>query len=234
MIFQEIDFLRFFSIFIGQGVLALIFLLIAIRILGRNRSRLSLIISSFYILESIAFVLNIIYFPIKINPLASILYLATIYLISFAPILLVLFSITLYRSEKAVKSKAYQKYIIMYGIVLFILLIIPGSFEFGENTGWRPQLSWFLLIGLYSLVTIGVLIPMIKLMKRISAHFNDKKLRKKWNYFQYGFYGIAISYYGLVLYSTWRNPIFQIIYPIFTILLIPAGYLLYLGLGKKI
>jgi hypothetical protein len=150
---------------------------------------------------------------------------------TFSPIFLLSFLYLLY----PVGNKYYYHKIsiTVYGLFLFILLIIPGSFEISGNTEWRPEISWFFLISLYILFTGFIFIPFFVRMEKISRKFKDDKLKKRWIYFKLGFYGIMMSFYGLILYSKWRNPIFQVIYPVLTIFLIPAGYLLYLGIGKR-
>lgn len=231
MLFIEVNFLRFVSIFIGQGSLAIFFILISYQLLERSQSSENIILSLFYILESSSFVLNIIFFFVRSNPVTTILCFIAIYLMTFSPILLLSFLYFLYPIGN---KYCYHKIsIIVYGIFLFILLIIPGSFEISENTEWRPEISWFFLISLYILFTGFIFIPFIIRMEKISGKFKDYNLKKRWIYFKLGFYGIMMSFYGLILYSKWRNPIFQVIYPLLTFLLIPAGYLLYLGIAKR-
>ncbi|MCK4686876.1 MAG: hypothetical protein KAT66_02005, partial [Candidatus Lokiarchaeota archaeon] len=64
MLLQGNDFARILTIYLTQLIFSGIFLIIAYKILKRNRNRLTLTLSGFYFSLSIGFILNAVYLPL--------------------------------------------------------------------------------------------------------------------------------------------------------------------------
>jgi hypothetical protein len=53
-------------------------------------------------------------------------------------------------------------------------------------------------------------------------------------FFFIGIFGILIAFYGLILYNTWYESLYRLIWPIVSLLTIPSGYLIYYGIGRDL
>ena len=230
MILQEIEWTRIFLIVIIQFVSGVFFLWLAYKILKRNKSRLTIILSSFYISVAIGLILNVIYLPLKI----SILYAIMFFLFSFGQIFLVIFLINLNKMGGEFSLKKDLIVIFSYAFILFLLLNFPGGITINEDTNWKPVFSWAFLISSYMFYTCFINIPTIILTIKIYKKFEDKNLKKKLKFFFIGINGFLCVYYGTLLYVTWDDPLFRAIWSVLSLIVIPLGFLIYYGIGKDL
>ena len=234
MIFQETEWTRFFLIVIIQSFICVLFLSLAHKILRRNQNRLTLILSGFYISEALGLIMNIIYYPLKINPLVYILHFITCFFIGFGQIFLVIFLLNLFKLDKDFNMKKHVIIISSYAISIFLLLIFPGGITINENTNWRPVFSWTFLVSLYIFFTCFIIIPTIILSIEIYKKFENKNLKRKLKLFFLGINGTFFAYYGSLLYNTWDDPLFRAIWSVLSLIIIPSGLLIYYGIGKDL
>jgi len=235
LIIESNDLGRLLAIYVAQLVLSAIFLILAYKILKRNINRLTIILSGFYISSALAFILNAIYLPIRLNPIVYVLYFTAAYLILFSPIFLVLFNINLLKLDTEFTLKKQYIIIFSYGIAVFILLNYPGGITINEGTNWTPDLSWDFLIIIYIFGLCVIVLPFILLFLKLYKKFEDKKLKKKLMVFFIGFCGILFTFYGMILSNTWDEPIFKSIWNILALfILIPSGFLIYYAWGRQI
>ena len=226
MLFQGTDIGRLVIIYIVQLSFTCIFLYLAYKILNRNKNRLTLTLSGFYISEGIAFIFAAIYPLLRVNPLVYILYFISVYLILLGQIFLVIFLLNLLKTNFKLKNQ--NIIIIAYAITAFILLNFGGTITLNEDTNWIPVWSWSLVIFLYIFVTCVIVIPFIFLFLRVYNNFEDKDLKKKLKIFFIGFLGITISFYGAAIYNTQTNTTFNFIWNFVEVFLtIPPGLLIY-------
>jgi len=219
---------RLIIIYVIQLFLSGIFLFLAYKILRRNRNRLTTILSSFYAVEAIAFIFNAIYPSIGFNPGTFIIYFIAAYLISFGPIFLILFNINLIRIDSEFTIKKQTIIILIYGLSIFLLLNIPGGITINEETNWSPLYSWYFLIILYIFFSVVIIVPFIFQIIKLYRTFEDKNLKKKLRYFIVGFSGYIFSFYGVILYNTWNEPTFRLIWNVLIlVILIPSASLIY-------
>ncbi len=234
MILQDIISTRFLPILIWQMIVAFIFIFIAYKILRRNRNRITYSASSFYFIMAIAFILNAIYFTIRVNPLVLILYFITAYLFFFSAIFLITFNILLLQSEKIFTKEKQLIIILVYGILLFCSLFLPEGIAINENTNWAPQWSWSLLIIMYIFTISLIIVPFFYTSIKIYSLFKDDNLKKRWKYYISGFIGFAIILSGNILYCTWNNATFRTILTFVTITLVLFAVLIYYGIGQNL
>jgi len=237
LILQEIEWTRIFLIVIIQFMSGVFFLWLAYKILKRNKSRLTILLSSFYFSEAIGLILNVIYLPLKI----SILYAIMFFLFSFGQIFLVIFLINLNKMDGEFSFKKDLIVIFSYAIILLLLLNFPGGITINEDTNWRPVYSWSFLISSYMFYTCFINIPTIILSIKIYKKFEDKNLKRKLKnlkrklkFFFIGINGFLCVYYGTLLYITWDNNIFRTIWCFLSLIIIPLGFLIYYGIGKDL
>ena len=235
MILQADDLGRFLGIYISQTALSIIFLYIAYKILKRNRNRLTIILSGFYLSEAFAFIINAILVPLRINPAVSILYFAVIFLVLFGQIFLVLFNFFLYKLEDNIPTTRLMSYILIYAILIFSILYFPNGITINEKTDWLPVWTWSFLIIMFIFTSIFIVIPFIILFIKLYGSFEDDNLKKKMRYFFIGFCGVTFSYFGGMLYITVYDPIFRALWNIILLfILIPSCVLIYYGIGSEL
>jgi hypothetical protein len=232
LILQENDFGRLLIIYVTQLLFSGIFLFLAYKILKRNKNRLTLLLSSFYISVGSAFILNAIYPPLRVNPIVYILFNIIIFFSLFGPIFLIIFLINLLKTDEDFSLKKQLTIICLYAVSLFLILNFPGGITINEDTNWRPVYSWSFLIVLYIFMTCIIAMPFFFLFLKLYNGFEDDNLKKKLMYFFIGFCGVAFVTYGAVLYNTWDDPIFKAIWIYLSFIVVLSGYLIYYGMGR--
>lgn len=228
------EFRRILLIFTTQFFIIIFFLTLTFILLKRNRNRSTLMLSIFYLSVAIGFILITIGLPIKINPMANVIYFTSVYIVFFGQIFLVLFSLDLLRKNYFIPIRTHIIIILVYGIVSFIILCYPGGITYNLESNWRPVYSWNFLLILYLFISLSIIAPELYISVRLFRQFSDSRLKKKLKYFFSGiymYYGIS---YGTILYNTWNNIIFQSIWIFISFLILPAGILIYYGIGKNL
>ncbi|TFG24149.1 MAG: hypothetical protein EU532_12820 [Promethearchaeota archaeon] len=181
--------------------------------------------------------LSIIFIIISSTSLGIFIYNLAAYFITFGPIFLVVFIQNFLNVNSNFPTKTNIIIISLYGIVLFFLILIgsiTGAITINAASNWIPIYSLSFLIALYIFFSFFVLVPTVFFSIRLYKTFKDKKLKKKLMYFFIGIFGILIAFYGLILYNTWHESLFRLIWPIVSLLTIPSGYLIYYGIGRDL
>lgn len=230
---------RIITIYFAQGLLFVFFIFLAYKILKRDRKRLNLIFSGFYLSAVVGTLINFIYGPIDIPEILVILNFFTNFGYFFAPIFLVVFDWILLKSEKVVTTAKQLLVLIIYGIAMFgmfILLFFPGyGVIINASTNWSPVWSPYFFLYVILVETIGAVIPIYYLSVQIYKKFEDKVLQKKWKFFIYGFTALAIFMYGIFISNFLNDSTFRIIMGfIGLILALGGGYLMYYGVGRSL
>ncbi|MFX1269098.1 MAG: hypothetical protein ACFFAK_14155, partial [Promethearchaeota archaeon] len=179
---------------------------------------------------------NFIYGPLEDVTVVLILNFITNFGIFYSPIFLVVFNLIILKSEKIITTSKQLAVLIIYGIVMFcmmIFLLIPG-YGVTFNAKWSPV--WSLPFFIYLLIIESVaVVPLLILSFQIYAKFEDVNLKKKWRLFIFGFCALIIFMYGIFV-SNWLNDDnFRLIMGIIGLILaIAGGYLIYSGVGRQI
>ncbi|MFX0018479.1 MAG: hypothetical protein ACFFBT_07720 [Promethearchaeota archaeon] len=227
---------RIITIYVAQGLIFLFFLFLAFKILKRDRKRLNIIFAGFYLSAAVGLFVNFIYGPLEDVTVVLILNFITNFGIFYSPIFLVVFNLIILKSEKIITTSKQLAVLIIYGIVMFcmmIFLLIPG-YGVTFNAKWSPV--WSLPFFIYLLIIESVaVVPLLILSFQIYAKFEDVNLKKKWRLFIFGFCALIIFMYGIFV-SNWLNDDnFRLIMGIIGLILaIAGGYLIYSGVGRQI
>lgn len=235
MIFFQMDMQRFFQVYIVQGIVGIIWAIIAYKILDRGRKRLNLILASFYLCGIISIFLNFIYAPLTDETAVYVLNFLTNFGFFVAPIFLVVFEILLLKSNKIFGTKKQLFIIIGYAALLSSVLLIPNGVVINESTGWKPV--WTLPYFIYTVVitSIFAVLPSIHFGMKIYHKFKDNALKKKWRFFLVGLIFIYIFTYGTFLSNTLNIQEFRSIWGVAALSLTISGpILLYYGVGKQV
>ncbi len=227
---------RIITIYVAQGFMCLFFLFLAFKILRRDRKRLNVIFSGFYISSAIGFIINFIYAPLTEGSVVLMLNFLTNFFIFYSSIFIVVFNLILLKSEKAITTRKQLIILIVYGIAMFSMigfLFYPGyGVTFNEN--WSPIWSLPFFLYLVAIETIGV-IPALYLSFQIYKKFEDEVIKKKWKFFIFGFCSIVIFMYGIFISNYLDIAIFRTIIGVVGLILALLGaYLMYYGVGRQI
>lgn len=235
MLIQGIQSERLIWIYLVQLSISFIFLFIAFRMLKRNRSRLSFILSFFYILTGIGFILITIRYNFIINPIVYILYILGVFLINISMIFLVLFNLNLVKSQSQISNRKHLLIIFFYAIVFLAVLLIPNGITINEETNWFPVWSWWFFI-IISIVTLVMIVcPIIMISAKLYKMFEDDALKKKFRLFFIGIIILLLGWYGAALYNTWDNILFRSFWSIAGIIIVfTSGVIIYYTWGRNI
>jgi hypothetical protein len=156
------------------------------------------------------------------------------YCLLLAQIFLLMFNLNLLKSKFEFTPKNQQIFFIIYAVVFFVILLFPDGITIDESTDWRPQWSLLFSIVLTIVVTICFIIPTTIFSIQIYKSFEDEIIKKKWGYYLLGYLGIIFTFYSLVIYNTLEDPLIKSITGLLTLVLVPSGILMYLGIGRQL
>ena len=237
MIFQVVELFRYLNVFILQTFYSIFLFYLAYKILKRNLNRATINLSLFYFSSGLGLFLSILFILISNTSIGNLIYYIAAYFITFGPIFLVIFIQNILNIQSTFPTKLNILLISIYGILLFFIIFFAGitdGIAINATTNWIPIYSWSFLIALYTFFSAFVLIPTIYFSIKLYKTFKDDKLKKKAMFFFIGIFGILIALYGLILYNTWIDSLFRLVWPIISLLTIPSGYLIYYGIGREL
>ena len=234
---------RIITVYLVQGLLFAFFLFLAIKILKRDRKRLNIIFSGFYLSAAIGLLVNFIYAPLE-DPAFETAVLILNYITNFgtfyAPIFLIVFNLILLKSEKIINTTKQVLVLIIYGIAMFSMIFfifVPGfgvTLSKDPLTYWTPVWSTPFFIYLLIIESLAV-VPLLYLSLQIYSKFEDANLKKKWRLFLYGLGALIIFMYGIFVSNWLNNTDFRLIMGITGLILaVVGGYLMYSGVGRQI
>ncbi|MHA1803765.1 MAG: hypothetical protein ACTSU4_04450 [Promethearchaeota archaeon] len=234
MLTEDPQFIRFIGVYVTQLGIGIIFLYVTYRILRRNRSMLSLLLSLFFLLQSVSFILLAILYPIRVNPFSHDFYFISLYINLAAQIFVVLFLIKLFNFKNMNFTWRDVLIIISHLVVSFLIFYFSNGIKYDETTNWRPKYSFLFFNLLFLYFTCVLLIPGMVYSIKLYRIFEDAQLKKKFKYFLIGMISYGISFYGVLVFNTFENELFQIIWIIISLFLIPCELLLFYGIGTEL
>jgi len=234
VIFQGADFSRLIIVFVSQGILIVLFSILALKIIKRNRTRPHLALVLFYILLSLGFVLNIVYVllaPTNDSILLRTVYVFSVFFIAFSFVFNLLFIIILLSLEFSTRKLVVI--VLVYGAVCLTIYLIPEGITFSPT--WVPTYSFVLFIVLYVYFTVFMTIPTLYYSNRLYRMFEAENLKKRLRLYLVGFIMIIGAIYGAIYFITTDNVLFKSIYGVFALIFeVTAALLIYYGLGRKL
>ena len=143
-----------------------------------------------------------------------------------------MFNLTLlYIKYTSIKNLIYI--VIPYAILTLCVIALPNGFKINEQTNWRPIWSFSFLLILYIFTVSFLIVPNAILFYKLYKMFDDRKLKNKMRNFFIGICGMWIALCGGMLYNTWDNDMFRLIWSIAGVLItIPFGLLIYYAMGR--
>jgi len=240
MTLLQMSITRALTVYVAQGLVCVFFIFLAYKILKRDRKRLNIIFSGFYLSGAFGLLINFIYAPLDPQDFeTTILFLnyLTNFGIFYSPIFLVVFDLILLKSEKVITPFKQLLIFIIYGIAMFCMIF----FVYVEGIGveidpetwspvWNPAFFIYLLI-IESIAT-GLFFYLSFL---IYQKFEDDQLRKKWKFFIFGAAALIIFMYGIFVSNTLNEPTFRLVMGATGLILaIVGGYLMFNGVGRQL
>ena len=186
-LYQGMTLTRALTVYVAQGLVCAFFIFLAYKILKRDRKRLNIIFSGFYLSAAIGLLVNFIYAPL--DPLDFenvILFLnyITNFGIFYSPIFLVVFNLILLKSEKVITPLKQIAILIIYGIAMFCMIFFVYVEGWGveiDPESWSPH--WMLPSFLYLLLIESVATGFFFYLSfLIYEKFEDEQLKKKWKF----------------------------------------------------
>lgn len=235
MVLYQLDLTRIIQIFVAQGIVCFIFLFLAYKILKRGKRRLNTILSASFICPSIGCSINFIYILIYVESIVLVLYYMTLYFIILFIIFLLLFLLLLFKSEKVINTRKQTLFFLIFAVLLFCMVFIPGGVTINSSTDWKPVWSIYFCLYLMIIITFYGFIPTLMLSMKIYAKLENEHLRKKWRFFIIGMIGMFIFTFGTFISNTLNDQTFRIAWSLISlVLVIISPYLMYYGVGKQI
>ncbi|NVM43291.1 MAG: hypothetical protein HWN79_00100 [Candidatus Lokiarchaeota archaeon] len=235
----QLTFARILTVYIAQGVILVVFLYLAIRILLRDRKRLNVIFAGLYISPVVGVLMNFIYAPLTDETIVLLLNFFTNIGSIYAPIFIVVFDLILLKSEKIISTSKQLAILIGYGIAVLcmgIFLFIPGyGVTINVGTNWTPVWSFPFFIYVVIILTSFATIPAFYFSIKIYQKFEDEHLKKKWRFFIYGYIALMTFMYAIFISNILNNTTFRLIAGVLGLVLaLLGGFLMYYGVGRQI
>ncbi len=236
MLLEEIiiDLPRFIQIFIVQGLIGIIYLYMAYRILKREAKGLNLILSGFYVCGGTGVIINIIYAFIFQEIIVTILHFFTYFVLCLSLVFLMVFVLIVAKSEAKINKHVQRILILSFGILLLGLLFIPNGITINSSTEWKPV--WSILFFIYSIIlcSLFAIFPTIYYSLRLYNKFEHQELKKRWKYFIIGIFAYFFLYYGTSISNTLANPTFRLVWSLISLPTLISLYFIYYGVVKQI
>ncbi len=233
----QMDPARIIQVYVAQGAVCVIFIILAYLILKRGKQRLNLIFSGSYLTVVIGFIINFILPPIshpKLELLVLILYYMTLFFLFLFPAFLLCFVLILLKSEKIITTSKQIIIIVVYAVILFCMVFVPNGVVINASTEWKPVWSWILFIYVMTVVSLGMFSSLYYAFK-IYKKFEEEQIKKKWRYFIIGLIGLYIFTFGTLFSNALNIQTFRNIWSIISLILVLISPVsIYLGVGKQI
>jgi len=239
-LYQGMTIPRAITVYVAQGFICLFFIFLAYKILKRDRKRLNIIFSGFYLSAAVGLLTNFFYAPLdplEFEPVILFMNFITNFGIFYSIIFLVIFDLILLKSEKVVTPIKQLVILITFGIAMFCMIFFVYVEGWGveiDPDSWSPH--WMPAFFIYLLIIESIPTGLFFYLSfQIYKKFEDEQLRKKWKFFIFGAVALIIFMYGIFISNFLNDPTFRLIMgAIGLILAIAGGYLMYNGVGRQL
>ena len=236
MTLLQIDPARLATVLIFYPVMAIIFVIIAIRILKRNRKRLNLTFSGFYFTVALGVAFNLTYALLRNELIVLTLHYFATFFVGFSLIFLLITNRLLLQSGTVYSLRQQFNQTIIYAIFLaglFVFLPFRGVI-INSSTEWRPEWNLFFYLYVTAIQTGFTVIPIIFTSFKIFFKMEQKQIRRRWMYFILGIFGLLLSMYLTFLSNFLNNDLFRLISTLYAITIVLWAFLIYIGIGKQL
>ncbi len=225
---EDFDIVRLLLVYFVKGFIGVFFLFLAFKLVKRDKSRLTLNISTYFLTGSIALILNAIQIPLRIYDFSYAFYYIIIYLIAIAPAFLIFYELDLLdvKNRWSIR-KQFIVFIIYSVVIVLILFFVQGiTFQPADNI-WIPFWSWELFLTLVLFISLGYIVPNFILCYLVIRRFKQNWLKKRLITLVVSNNGLLFILIGTALYNTWNNATYSYIWPFLAMSFIPLSIMLY-------
>ncbi len=124
-LYQGMTISRAITVYVAQGFICFFFIFLAYKILKRDRKRLNIIFSGFYLSAAVGLLTNFFYAPLdplEFEPIILFMNFITNFGIFYSIIFLVIFDLILLKSEKVITPIKQLVILITFGIAMFCMI----------------------------------------------------------------------------------------------------------------
>jgi len=236
VIYQTTDLLRLLVILIPQPFIASLFFFLSFRLIKRKKTRPTFTLVMFYTLIAFGFIFNALtqfLAQLGLEDLIYLFYFISSYLLLFSFIFILLFIITILKTELQFKKQTYILIVFIYAISSALLYLIPNGIVINENGSVLYSASFFITV--YVFFTVSITIPTFFYSTKLYATFKDKNLKKKLRLFLFGMVQALVIIYGAVLFNTTTDLLYKSIWGVIAFFLLASASLcIFYGLGKNL
>ncbi len=236
MIFQGVDWPRLIIVFFSQGFAAIVFVVLAFKIIKRKRDRSTVTLFFFYFILSIGLIFNILFvmFTYTNNELLlRTLYILSAFFIAFSFTFNLVFINIILKLKDEFTIRKMAVIIGVYGTIVLSLYLIPEGVTFDSN--WTPTYDLLLFVLMYVFLTVFITVPTTYYSARLYKLFKARNLKDRFRLYLIGIILMIAAMYGGIFFIATYNQIFKTIYSIFAFFMeIAAGLLVYYGLGRDL
>lgn len=227
------DYLRVTRIILFFGFISAIFLYLAVKTIWRNDSAHSKYLFSFYLTQTLVFVINLVYLFIFVEHIVHFMYLVLVFVGSLGLGLIFLFNWMLISpTESRSLHRTRIFYILIYASLLCCMFFFPENVTINENTQWAPVWSFYFTVYIIAINFFMAVCPLIVISIRSVKRIKDKSLKRK-----FLCYCLSLYLYFVVLCLTavlnyLNMDSLNLLYFLIGMILLPSGYLMYRGMNK--
>jgi len=173
----------------------------------------------------------------SLEPAAVLLHIFSMYLITIALAILLLFNLTLYNTENSfTKTRNQILFLFLYSIISLLMFFIPNGIKINiSSDGIQSYPVWsFTFFLFYLIIFIPLMIYSLNISLKIYKKFKSKRLAKRMRLFILGklcFYYIGI----MVCFTNFLNyDLLRIIFTLTGFVAIIGVFLIYFSVGKSL
>ena len=173
----------------------------------------------------------------SLEPAAVLLHTFSMYLITIALAILLLFNLTLYNTENSfTKTRNQILFLFLYSIISLLMFFIPNGIKINiSSDGIQSYPVWsFTFFLFYLIIFIPLMIYSLNICLKIYKKFKSKRLAKRMRLFILGklcFYYIGI----MVCFTNFLNyDLLRIIFTLTGFVAIIGVFLIYFSVGKSL
>ncbi len=228
------DIIRFLGLYLIFSSILLINTYFIIKLLkDKNRDNLTYNLLLFFIFQTSAGFINIIYSMIFEPIIVSLLHRIGFMLATFCFFFMLNFNLILLKTNKVFKLKKQIELGLSY-LIIFLIIFLTGDIKINESTDWKPQWSFSFTITLFLTFTIMLAIPILITLFKIFSYLSINELKKKIKILSIGIIGYFISYYFILIYNSTGNLVIRLIWLIYSPSMLLFSYFIYKGYFQSI
>ena len=247
MLFNQLDPIRLFYIYILEGSVLVMFLVLGVKILKRDTQRLNLMFACFYLFAALGIMMNFIYVPLSVvsgyERTVLVLNILTIFLVAFSMAFLVGSQLIILKSTMVFNTAKQCLLLLGYALLNSTLFLFLGynGVVFNEESEWIAAFSLPFYLYLMVLLTLVGIIPTLYLAFTIRGKMENEILKKRWNHFIFGILLIIFFMYTTYTFNfingTAARGAIMAISGLFGVSLlgvvVVGAYQIYYGVGKQ-